>query len=132
MLLGPGFACGDVGPVHDGTDFPPAGRAPVRSRREPARDPHAVDRPHADLMRFLYSAAWWLALPLGLGRLWWRGRKEPGYRQHLAERLGFYEKPGTPSPLIWVHAVSVGETRAAEPLVDALLQAWPSHAILLT
>lgn len=83
-------------------------------------------------MRFLYSAAWWLALPLVLGRLWWRGRKEPGYRQHLAERLGFYEKPGTSSPLIWVHAVSVGETRAAEPLVDALLQAWPSHAILLT
>lgn len=83
-------------------------------------------------MRFFYSVAWWLALPLVLGRLWWRGRKEPGYRQHLAERLGFYDKPGTSSPLIWVHAVSVGETRAAEPLVDALLQAWPSHAILLT
>lgn len=83
-------------------------------------------------MRFLYSVAWWLALPLVLGRLWWRGRKEPGYRQHLAERLGFYEKHGASSPLIWVHAVSVGETRAAEPLVDALLQTWPSHAILLT
>ncbi|HEX7634126.1 MAG TPA: lipid IV(A) 3-deoxy-D-manno-octulosonic acid transferase [Noviherbaspirillum sp.] len=83
-------------------------------------------------MRFLYSVAWWLALPLVLGRLWWRGRRESGYRQHLAERLGFYGRPGTSSPLIWVHAVSVGETRAAEPLVDALLQAWPSHAILLT
>lgn len=83
-------------------------------------------------MRFLYSVAWWLALPLVLGRLWWRGRRESGYRQHLAERLGFYGRPGASSPLIWVHAVSVGETRAAEPLVDALLQAWPSHAILLT
>lgn len=83
------------------------------------------------MMRFLYSLAWWLALPLVLARLWWRGRKEPGYRQHMAERFGFYSGKPTQS-LIWVHAVSVGETRAAEPLVDALLQAYPEHAILLT
>jgi 3-deoxy-D-manno-octulosonic-acid transferase len=85
-------------------------------------------------MRVLYSAAWWLALPLVLGRLWWRGRKEPGYRQHLAERLGFYhDEPGTTTaPVIWVHAVSVGETRAAEPLIESLLNAYPEHAILLT
>lgn len=35
-------------------------------------------------------------------------------------------------PLIWVHAVSVGETRAAEPLIEALLKDYPDHAILLT
>ncbi|MFC3110325.1 lipid IV(A) 3-deoxy-D-manno-octulosonic acid transferase [Undibacterium arcticum] len=83
----------------------------------------------------LYSLAWWLALPLVLARLWWRGRKEPGYRQHLAERLGFYGNPrfAQPArPLIWLHAVSVGETRAAEPLVDALLADYPDHNILLT
>ncbi|RJG05125.1 3-deoxy-D-manno-octulosonic acid transferase [Noviherbaspirillum cavernae] len=86
-------------------------------------------------MRALYSALWWLALPLVLGRLWWRGRREPGYRRHVAERLGFYPRssanPSTQAT-IWVHAVSVGETRAAEPLVEALLRAYPDHRILLT
>jgi 3-deoxy-D-manno-octulosonic-acid transferase len=89
-------------------------------------------RPESDgSMRLLYSLAWWLALPLVLARLWLRGRKEPGYRRHLAERFGFYSPPPT-RPLLWVHAVSVGETRAAEPLIDALLAAYPRHAILLT
>ncbi|WP_151636518.1 lipid IV(A) 3-deoxy-D-manno-octulosonic acid transferase [Noviherbaspirillum aerium] len=82
-------------------------------------------------MRLLYSLAWWLALPLVLCRLWLRGRQEPGYRRHLAERFGFYA-PRPAAPLLWVHAVSVGETRAAEPLIDALLAAYPRHAILLT
>lgn len=83
------------------------------------------------MARLLYSLAWWLALPLVLARLWWRGRREPGYRHHLGERLGFYRQRAD-APLIWVHAVSVGETRAAEPLVEALLGAWPDHGILLT
>jgi 3-deoxy-D-manno-octulosonic-acid transferase len=82
-------------------------------------------------MRHIYSLAWWLALPLVLARLWIRGRKEPGYRQHWGERLGFYRR-GDLVPTIWVHAVSVGETRAAEPLVDALLQEHPGARILLT
>jgi len=88
------------------------------------------------MMRLFYSFMWWLAMPLVLGRLWWRGRKEPGYRRHLGERLGFYGR--TPSPdqhlrrTIMVHAVSVGETRAAEPLVESLLRAWPDCRILLT
>ncbi|WP_028104597.1 lipid IV(A) 3-deoxy-D-manno-octulosonic acid transferase [Pseudoduganella violaceinigra] len=85
-------------------------------------------------MRRLYTFMWWLALPLVLGRLWWRGRKEPGYRAHWSERLGCYgaraanDEPAT----IWVHAVSVGETRAAEPLVDALLAKYPQARIVLT
>jgi 3-deoxy-D-manno-octulosonic-acid transferase len=87
-------------------------------------------------MRLLYSFMWWLAMPLVLGRLWWRGRKEPGYRQHLGERFGYYgRKPGPDQLLrrtIMVHAVSVGETRAAEPLIEALLRAWPDCRILLT
>lgn len=87
------------------------------------------------MIRWLYSAAWYLALPVVVLRLWWRGRREPGYRQHIAERLGFYS--GAPyavrkQPVIWLHAVSVGETRAAEPLVDALLRHYPEHVILLT
>jgi len=85
------------------------------------------------LIRFLYTLAWVLALPLVLMRLWWRGRREPGYRQHIGERLGNYGHIPVPAtPVIWIHAVSVGETRAAEPLVDALLQAYPDYTILLT
>lgn len=85
------------------------------------------------MSRLLYSFAWWLALPLVLARLWWRGRKEPGYRRHIGERFGFYGHIARPTgPVIWVHAVSVGETRAAEPLVDALLTAYPDHTLLIT
>lgn len=85
------------------------------------------------MIRFLYTLAWSLALPLVLMRLWWRGRREPGYRQHIGERLGSYGHiPAPTAPVLWVHAVSVGETRAAEPLIDALLQVYPDHTILLT
>jgi 3-deoxy-D-manno-octulosonic-acid transferase len=83
-------------------------------------------------MRSLYTLLWYLTLPLVLARLWWRGRKEPGYRGHWGERLGFYGAPAAATPTLWLHAVSVGETRAAEPLVDALLAAYPGHRILLT
>ncbi|MGI4937524.1 MAG: 3-deoxy-D-manno-octulosonic acid transferase, partial [Janthinobacterium lividum] len=86
-------------------------------------------------MRLLYSAAWWLLLPLVLARLWWRGRREAGYRRNIAERLGFYGAAidqRYAGKMLWVHAVSVGETRAAEPLVDALLAKYRGHAIILT
>jgi len=86
-------------------------------------------------MRIFYSVMWWLAMPLVLARLWLRGRKEPGYRGHWAERLGFYgaaAASSTAAPVLWVHAVSVGETRAAEPLIDALLAEYPNGRIILT
>jgi len=85
-------------------------------------------------MRLFYTLMWWLTLPLVLTRLWLRGRKEPGYRQHWSERLGFYGRALAPAtgPVLWVHAVSVGETRAAEPLVDALLAEYPQSRIILT
>ena len=85
-------------------------------------------------MRLLYSLLWWVGLPLVLMRLWWRGRREPGYRRHIGERLGFY-KDAAPAPgnqLIWLHAVSVGETRAAEPLIAALLDVYPDRSLLMT
>ena len=83
-------------------------------------------------MRHFYTVMWCLALPLVLARLWWRGRREPGYRGHWSERLGFYGPRSAPRHTLWVHAVSVGETRAAEPLVDALLVAYPDSRIILT
>lgn len=84
------------------------------------------------LLRVLYSLLWVVALPVALLRLVWRARKEPGYVQHVGERLGRYEGLSTDGPWLWVHAVSVGETRAAQPLVDALLAAYPTHRLLLT
>ena len=83
-------------------------------------------------MRLLYSFLWWLILPFALFRLYWRGRKEPGYRRHIAERLGFFPPAPSTGQRIWVHAVSVGETRAAEPLVRALMARFPASDILLT
>ena len=85
-------------------------------------------------MRFLYSALWWLVSPLALFKIWRRGANEPGYRRHVLERLGVYRQLADRDrpPLIWVHAVSVGETRAAQPLIDALMAAYPDHSLLLT
>ena len=80
---------------------------------------------------WFYRVLLTLIVPLALLRLWWRGRKQPGYRQHIAERFGFINVPAG-GPIIWLHAVSVGETRAAEPLVHALLEHYPSHRVLLT
>lgn len=81
------------------------------------------------LLLWLYECLWYLALPVALIRLYWKGRRLPGYRQHVAERFGFYSCKKT-SNLIWVHAVSVGETRAAAPLVEALIAS--GKTILLT
>lgn len=82
------------------------------------------------LARTLYALALRLATPLFLLRLWWRGRHEPGYREHLAERLGF--GPPEPPGRLWLHAVSLGETKAAEPLVAALREHDPGLRLLLT
>jgi 3-deoxy-D-manno-octulosonic-acid transferase len=82
-------------------------------------------------MRFLYIMLLWLALPLVLLRLLWRSRRQPEYLQHVSERFGGYDaKPAR--PVLWLHAVSVGEVRAAQPLVRALATRYPGHALLLT
>ncbi|QGZ60825.1 lipid IV(A) 3-deoxy-D-manno-octulosonic acid transferase [Paraburkholderia acidisoli] len=86
------------------------------------------------MLRAIYRAAWWLIAPLAVLRLYIRSRRERGYREHIGERFGYSagRLPEDDTPLIWVHAVSVGETRAAQPLVDALLAARPDARILLT
>jgi 3-deoxy-D-manno-octulosonic-acid transferase len=67
----------------------------------------------------LWSLAWHLGLPLVLVYLWRRGRKDPLYSSHLAERFGRYRQG--PDRPVWVHAVSLGEVRSAVPLIRALL-----------
>ena len=80
----------------------------------------------------LYSLAWWLATPALLGSLVWRGARQRGYLFAVPERFGFVPMPPAARQLIWVHAGSVGETRAAEPLIRALASRWPAAQILLT
>jgi len=82
-------------------------------------------------MRQLYTIALRLALPLILLRLWWRGRREPGYREHVQERFGIYSTD-KPDKALWMHAVSVGEARAAAPLVRALKGLLPDHTVVMT
>jgi 3-deoxy-D-manno-octulosonic-acid transferase len=77
-----------------------------------------------------YQLLWHLLLPLACFRLTWRARHTLSYLHHIPERLGFgYSKPINEGS-IWVHAVSVGETRAAQPLIEAYLARGES--ILLT
>ncbi len=83
------------------------------------------------MARLTYSFVLYLLTPLIWLRLLWRARRQPEYLQRLGERYGFYGRR-PPGPLLWVHAVSVGETRAAQPLVEALQRRWPAHRILLT
>lgn len=82
-------------------------------------------------MRIIYTLLWWLALPLMFVYLLWRSRKQPEYREHWRERLGWTPRL-PPGPVIWLHAVSVGETRAAAPLVRALLAHHPACTLLLS
>ncbi len=84
--------------------------------------------------RFLYTLVLWLLLPLIPLKLLWRGIRQPEYLRHVGERFGFYSSDFSlsPSQIIWLHCVSVGETRAAVPLVKALQQQYPDKRILLT
>ena len=95
-----------------------------------------TERFHERLARGVYSLAWWLATPLALAYLGWRARRQPDYLRRIGERLGRHAGPDGPGtgtgPLIWIHAVSVGETRAAQPLVRALAARHPGARLLLT
>ncbi|MGM0769391.1 MAG: lipid IV(A) 3-deoxy-D-manno-octulosonic acid transferase [Pseudomonadota bacterium] len=82
------------------------------------------------MLHFLYSLFFRVALPFVLLRLWWIGRRNPGAWNRWQERLGYVERSA--EPVIWVHAVSVGETIAAAPLVKALRRRRPDLPILMT
>jgi 3-deoxy-D-manno-octulosonic-acid transferase len=77
-----------------------------------------------------YGFAMRLLVPAMLLRYWLRGRKEPGYRVAVGERLGF--GPALEPGAVWLHAVSLGETRAASALVDALRERLPGIRFLFT
>ena len=82
------------------------------------------------MVRFLYSILMQLLIPGALIRLWFRGRAEPAYRHHLAERFGHVPSSLGPGADIWLHAVSAGESIAAAPLIEALLA--QGHTLVLS
>jgi 3-deoxy-D-manno-octulosonic-acid transferase len=84
------------------------------------------------MARALYTLLWWLALPFVRLRLAWRGRREPGYLRAIGERFGRFHAARPAGTVLWVHAVSVGETRAASPLIERLAREHPDATILLT
>lgn len=83
------------------------------------------------MRRYVYTLLTYAMLPFALLHLLWRSLRQPAYLKHIPERFGFYEEAPFHS-VIWLHAVSVGETRAAEPLINALRKLHPDHWILLT
>ncbi len=82
-------------------------------------------------MRHIYTLLFYLLTPLILLRLYWRGFKAPEYRKRWKERLAVYDKK-YPDNVIWVHAVSVGESVAVFPLIKLLQQQYPANKFLVT
>jgi 3-deoxy-D-manno-octulosonic-acid transferase len=92
-----------------------------------------AETPTQRLARILYSAGWYAGAPLAAAYLLWRSIRQPAYRQGWASRFGLAWPPAArPGRPFWIHAVSVGETMAARPLVDGLLDARPGLRILLS
>jgi 3-deoxy-D-manno-octulosonic-acid transferase len=83
------------------------------------------------ISRWCYTALFYLALPIVVLRLLWRARLAPLYRERIAERFGFFSAPPQTGG-IWVHAVSVGETIAAAPLIRTLQARFPQLPITVT
>lgn len=82
-------------------------------------------------MRLLYTILLTLATPFILLRLFWRSTRQKAYRQRIIERFAFYPALKNQQSL-WIHAVSVGETHAAFPLIKFLVQHYPQFKILVT
>jgi 3-deoxy-D-manno-octulosonic-acid transferase len=82
--------------------------------------------------RRLYTLGWWLATPLAALYLVWRALRQREYLRHWGERFLGRGASTRGKPVIWLHAVSVGETRAAQPLIDALARAHPQAHFVLT
>jgi 3-deoxy-D-manno-octulosonic-acid transferase len=82
-------------------------------------------------LRYLYTLAMFLVTPLLVIRLLARGVRTRPYHRRWPERFGFFDAPGF-SGSLWIHAVSVGEVNAAEPLIKALRRDYPDAPLVIT
>lgn len=83
-------------------------------------------------MRTIYTMLLYLMAPFVLLRMAWLGLKTPAYLSGWPRRLGLSVPAAGPGPVIWIHAVSVGEVQAAAPLVERLSREHPRYPILIT
>ena len=83
------------------------------------------------MTRFFYSCLMWALSPVLWLKLHLRARREPVYGHAIAERFGYYSQAAS-SGALWIHAVSLGETRAIGSLIKALRLAYPDLRLLLT
>ena len=83
------------------------------------------------MTRTLYTLLLRSLLPLAVARLYWRSLRSPAYRQRVTERLARGQAPA-PRADVWIHAVSVGEVQAAQPLIRHLLTRDPPLRVLVT
>ena len=85
----------------------------------------------SSLSLWLYAVFMRLAQPLLRRKLHKRAQAEPLYGQFIEERFGHYSQSSR-QDWIWIHAVSLGETRTAAILLQGLRQALPGMKLLLT
>ena len=83
------------------------------------------------MSRLVYSFIFALCMPFVVLKLFWRGYKAPEYRTRKLERFGLFKAPNLKQS-IWIHAVSVGELLAAEPVIRALQKTFPHRDIVIT
>ena len=84
------------------------------------------------ISRSLYSLIFYLAIPVVLLRLLFRAARAPSYALRWGERFGFVERQPRSLPLVWLHAVSVGESLAAVPVIRSLMSSYPELRIFVT
>jgi len=83
------------------------------------------------MIRYPYNLLMLALMPLLRRRLAKRGVMESGYLVAVEERFGQYPEI-VQGGFVWVHAVSLGETRAAAELITQLRAQLPSMRLLLT
>jgi 3-deoxy-D-manno-octulosonic-acid transferase len=83
-------------------------------------------------VRYLYTCLIYLLTPFILLRLIWRSFKAPAYAKRWNERFGFFKAPTHIENGVWIHAVSMGETLAAIPLIKKLQETYPHLPITVT
>jgi 3-deoxy-D-manno-octulosonic-acid transferase len=83
-------------------------------------------------LRLLYSAVLYILIPFVVLRLFFLSARNPAYRKRIHERFGFVQRPVSSQPVIWIHAVSVGEVHAAKPLVERIIRSYPHYQLLIT
>lgn len=82
-------------------------------------------------MQYLYNVLLYLATPVAFAFHLWRGFGDRAHWERLGERFGYTRLRFEQRP-VWIHAVSVGEVQAANPLIRRLLAQMPGAPLLVT